>query len=283
MEPIIPDNFFGEQYSEDVALIFKPKEILLSQKTKFQKVDIINTKTYGKILFLDDLLMRTDKDGYIITEMITHISMLTGNTKKKVLIVGGGEGFTVTELLKYPEIEKIDVIDIDSEFVKIAKEFYPEKAKAFDDPKVTLHEVDGLEFMKNTNETYDVIFVTSTDPSGLSAPLFTEEFYKLCNEKLTQEGIFMTDAYMPFYDLGYIDYKYLYNAISKHYPITKIYNCTIPTFPGGLFSFVIGSKKHDPESEFRENPSLETNYYNSKIHKASFALPEFMVENLGKK
>lgn len=147
-ETIIPNGFMGEQYANDVALIFKVKNILLSRQTKYQKVDIIDTETYGKILFLDNLLMKTDKDGHIINEMIVHVPMMTGGKKKRVLVVGAGEGFTATELLKYPYIEKIDVVDIDREFVEISKKIYPEKMKAFDSKKVSLFLMDGLEFVK---------------------------------------------------------------------------------------------------------------------------------------
>ncbi len=277
---LIPENCVGEQYSEDVALIFKPSEILISKKTKYQQVDIINSQTYGKLLFLDKLLMKTDRDGHIINEMIVHIPILTGNEKRKVLVVGGGEGFTATELLKYPNIERIDVIDIDSEFIQIAKKFYPDKTESFNNSKVHLYEVDGLEFIRKTKEIYDVIFVTSTDPSGLSKPLFCEEFYKLCYEKLAKDGIFMTDAYMPYYELGDLDYKYMFKKVNKLYKLTKLYTCTIPSLPGGLFAFVIGSKKYDPETNFREIKGIKTKYYNRGIHSACFKLPQFMLDKL---
>lgn len=281
MENIIPSDCFGEQYANDIALIFKPTEVLINQKTKYQQVNIINTESYGKILFLDNLLMKTEKDGHIINEMIVHIPMRTGKPKKKILVVGGGEGFTSTHLLNYPEIEQIDVIDIDSEFVEIAKQHFSTTTDSFNNPKVTLHIIDGLEYIKNTNNIYDVILVTSTDPAGLSIPLFTQEFYELCYKKLADDGIFMTDAYMPYYNFGEIDYKYMLNKVSQFYKIAKLYTCTVPTFPGGLFSFVIGSKKYDPEKDLRSDVSdIETQYYNSNIHSAAFQLPEFMIKKL---
>lgn len=281
MKTIIPKNCFGEQYADDVALVFKPNKILISRKTKYQQVDIVETESYGKILFLDNLLMKTDKDGHIINEMIVHIPMRVGQKKKKVLIIGGGEGFTATKLLKYPELEKIDVVDIDEEFVEIARKFYLEKTKSFNNRKVNLHIIDGLEFIRKTRETYDVIFITSTDPSGLSKPLFTKEFYKLCYQKLAFDGLFMADAYMPFYNFGEIDYAYMFKKVANHYPITKLYCCTVPSFPGGLFAFVIGSKKYNPEKDLRVDiPKIKTKYYNAKIHKACFQLPQFMIDRL---
>lgn len=184
---IIPKGFLGEQYSDDVALIFKPEDVLVKTQTKYQKVDIINNKYWGKILFLDNLLMKTGKDGHIINEMIVHPIMMTGKKKEKVLIVGGGEGFTATLLLKYPYIKKIDVIDIDGEFVEICKKYYPEQMKCLEDPRVNLIVEDGLEYMKKTTEIYDAIFTTPTDPVSLSDPLFVDEYYKLCNKCLAPD------------------------------------------------------------------------------------------------
>ena len=167
-DSIIPNSCIGEQYADDVALIFQPTKRSVSVKTKYQKVDIVQTPYWGQILFLDNLLMKTDKDGHIINEMIVHPIMLTGNKKKKVLVVGGGEGFTASLLLKYPYIEQIDVIDIDGEFVEICKEHYPEQMKCLEDDRVNLIVQDGLEYMRLTDEVYDAIFTTPTDPLSLS-------------------------------------------------------------------------------------------------------------------
>jgi len=280
---IVPDGCIGEQHADDVALVFKPQEKLVSKQTKYQKVDIVKTDTWGQMLFIDDLLMKSEKDGHIINEMIVHPVMLTGNKKKKVLVIGGGEGFTASMLLKHPYIEQIDVIDIDSEFVEICREYYPEQTSAFDDPKVNLTITDGLEYLRQTNEIYDAIFITPTDPLGLSNPLFVDEFYKLCKEHLTDEGILQTDAYMPFYKYGEVDYAYILKAFEKQFSIAKVYTATIPTFPGGLFSFVIGSDKLDPVRDQAEPDFLlDTLYYNKGIHKACFALPQFMLDKIEK-
>lgn len=278
---IIPKEFFGEQYSDDVALIFKPEEVLISTKTKYQKIDIIKNKYWGQILFIDNLLMKTGRDGHIINEMIVHPIMMTGNKKKKVLVVGGGEGFTATLLLKYPYIEQIDVIDIDGEFVEICKKYYPEQMKCFEDPRVNLIVEDGLEYMKNTNQVYDAIFTTPTDPLSLSDPLFVDEYYKLCDKCLAEDGIYETDAYMPFYKYGNIDYAVINKNISKYFPISKVYTATIPTFPGGLFTFGFGSKKYDPIKDQKEfDFEIKTKYYNKDIHKSCFVLPQFMKDRI---
>ena len=278
---IIPESCVGEQYSDDVALIFSPTEHLIRKKTKYQKVDIVKTTYWGQILFLDNLLMKTERDGHIINEMIVHPVMLTGRKKKKVLIVGGGEGFTATLLLKYPYIEKIDVIDIDGEFVEICKKYYPKQMKCLDDPRVNLIVQDGLDYMKSTNEVYDAIFTTPTDPLSLSDPLFVDEYYKMCFRCLADDGIYETDAYMPFYKYGNIDYAVIQKNMSKYFKISKIYTATIPTFPGGIFSFGFNSKKYNPIKDQKEfDFEIDTQYYNKDIHQSCFTLPQFMINRI---
>ncbi len=280
-QSIVPEGCFGEQYADDVALIFKPTKVLCQKKTKYQKVDIIDTKYWGQILFLDNLLMKATLDGHINNEMIVHPIMMTGKKKKKVLIVGGGEGFTATMLLKYPYIEKIDVIDIDGEFVEICKKFYPEQMKCLNDPRVHMIIEDGLEYMKNTTEIYDAIFTTPTDPLSLSDPLFVDEYYRLCNKCLAPDGVYETDAYMPFYKYGNIDYAVIQKNMAKYFPISKIYTATIPTFPGGLFTYGFASKKYDPiKHQKKFDFPIETKYYNAEIHRAAFVLPEFMKQRI---
>jgi spermidine synthase len=280
-EPIIPKTCMGEQYADDVALVFRPNEKTVAMKTKYQKVDIIQTPYWGQVLFIDNLLMKTDKDGHIINEMIVHPIMLTGSKKRKALVVGGGEGFTATLLLKYPYIEQVDIIDIDGEFVDICKKHYPEQMKCLDDSRVKLIVQDGLDYMRSTDEVYDAIFTTPTDPLSLSDPLFIDEYYKLCYKCLADDGIYETDAYMPFYKYGNIDYAVIQKNIAKYFPISRIYTATIPTFPGGLFSFGFGSKKYDPIVDQQHfDFDIVTRYYNHEIHKACFILPQFMIDRI---
>ncbi|MCL4379744.1 MAG: hypothetical protein M1160_03985 [Candidatus Marsarchaeota archaeon] len=278
---IIPRGCIGEQYADDVALIFKVKKVLVQTKTKYQKVDIVETNYWGKILFLDNLLMKSDRDGYIINEMIVHPIMLTGAKKKKVLVVGGGEGFTATELLKYPYIEQIDVVDIDGEFVEICKKIYPEKMACLKDPRVRLIVQDGLEYLRQTKEVYDAIFTTPTDPLTISDPLFIREYYRSCRSHLSKDGVYETDAYMPFYKYGKIDYAVIRKTLAEFFQISKIYTCTVPTFPGGLFSFGFASNKYDPERDLRPfDFPIRNRYYNIDLHYAAFKLPQFMLDRI---
>jgi len=278
---IINEDCVGEQYADDMALVFFPEKILLEKKTKYQNLKFIQTKTWGKILFIDDLLMKAEYDGHIINEMIVHPVMLTGNKKKKCLVVGGGEGWTATELLKYPYIEQIDIIDIDGEFVEICKTMFPEKMECLRDSRVHLIIQDGLEYIKNTKEIYDAIFITPTDPLALSLPLFCDEFIKECHNHLSEDGIYQVDSYMPYYKNGDYDYAKIQDDLSKYFSNVRIYTATIPTFPGGLFAFCMASKKYDPLLDQKEfDFDIDCKYYNKDLHRAAFSLPQFMINRI---
>jgi len=269
-----------ENAADDVALSIDITEDIINEQTPYQHIHIADSKSYGKILLLDHLFMCSEKDGYIGSEMITHISMNTGFSKKQVLVVGGGDGRTVGELLKYKDLKSIDVIDIDERVVECMKEHFPKVKENLENPKVHLHITDGLEYMRKNKGKYDVIFMTSTDPVGVSLPLFTDEFYELCRESLTENGIFLTDAYMPFYADGPINYATMYNKVKEHFKTTKLYTATVPIFPGGLFSWVVGSKMYDPENDILDFDPPKCKYYNKKLHKACFTLPQFMLDKI---
>lgn len=271
-----------ENHAEDVALSIDLTKVYVNEQSPHQHILIGDSKSYGKLLLLDHLFMCSENDGFIGSEMITHIPMTTGFPKKNVLVIGGGDGRTVGELLKYDSVEKIDVVDIDEKVVTYMKQYFPEVKKNLEDPKVKVHITDGLEYMRNHKGEYDMIFMTSTDPSSLSSPLFTDEFYQLCVNSLNENGVFLTDAYMPFYANGPVNYVTMYYKLKKYFKITKLYTATIPIFPGGLFAFAVGSKKYDPETDVIDLKVPECKYYNDHIRKSAFSLPQFMIDRLEK-
>lgn len=271
-----------EYHADDVALTIDLTKEYVNEKSPHQHIQIGDSKSYGKLLLLDHLFMCSENDGFIGSEMITHIPMTTGFPKKKVLVIGGGDGRTVGELLKYKTVKTIDVVDIDEKVVKYMKKYFKEVKKNLEHPKVKLHIIDGLEYMRQHKGEYDIIFMTSTDPSSLSSPLFTDEFYKLCNGSLNDKGVFLTDAYMPFYAEYPVNYVSMYYKLQKYFKIVKMYTATIPIFPGGLFAWVVGSKRYDPEKDVISFKVPDCRYYNPDIRKSSFALPQFMIDRIKK-
>lgn len=282
MSNLIPKGFYGEEYSEDeIAFIIKPREILGEVSSKYQTSTIVLTEKFGRIVFQDGLIYLADIGNEPLGETYTHIPMLTGNVKKKVLLIGAGDGAGVGRFLKYKDMEKIVAIDIDKDFVDLARRVMPDKTKYLDDPRVEFKYVDGAEYLAKTEEKFDSIVITVGDPFTISKTLFRKEVVKDCFDKLSDDGVMCLDGYMPFYThddaLNYWD---IFAMISKEFPITRLAIATCPLMPGGLTCFIVGSKKFDPMTEFRRELPEETVWYNSEIHKACFVLPEFVKKKM---
>jgi len=278
---LIPKGFYGEEYSDEVAFIIKPEKVLGEVISKYQKSSIIKTKTFGRVVLQDDLIFLADRGNEAIAEMYTHIPMLSGEKKKRVLLIGAGDGAGVERFLKYPELEKIVAIDIDKDFVELAKKHMKDHTKSFKDPRVELIYKDGARYLAETDQVFDVIAVTVGDPFTISKTMFNKEFLKDAYLHLSEGGIISMDGYMPYYThedcLNYWD---IFQLVSESFPIVRIAQSTSPLMPGGLCTFIFGSKNIDMSKEPKGKPPCKTVWYNNKIHTASFVLPEFVKNKL---
>ena len=172
--------WYTEQQTEHVRFSIKIKQHLFSSHSGFQQVDVFDSVEFGKFLTLDGLMMVTEKDEFIYHDMIVHVPMATNPNIKKVLVIGAGDGGTVRELLRYPHLETIDIVEIDKMVVDVSVEFLPQTASQLYDEKVNLYFEDGLKFVRSKVNEYDLIIVDSTDPFGPGEGLFTKEFYSNC-------------------------------------------------------------------------------------------------------
>ncbi|MBI5151663.1 MAG: methyltransferase domain-containing protein [Candidatus Pacebacteria bacterium] len=282
MDTIIPQNQLGEQYAEDIALLVKPTKVLGEIKSKYQTSTYVQTKTFGRLLFQDGLIYLADTGNEALFEMYTHIPMQTGKPKKRVLLIGAGDGYGIKHLLDYPSVEKVTAIDIDAEFVELSKKVYPEVAWVFTDPRVDFKSVDGAEFIKTTTEKFDFIVVTVGDPFTLSKSMFNAEFVQRCHEVLSDDGIISMDGYMPYYTHeDSLNYWQIFEMIALVFPITRIAHSTSPIMPGGLVTLIFGSKQDDPMTlPPRGDVPVKTVWYTPKIHQSSFILPQFLIDKL---
>ena len=281
-DSIIPDGYFGEEYSDDIAFVIKPSAVLGEVTSKYQTSTYIQTETFGKLLLQDGLVYLADKGNESIYEMYIHVPMQTGQPRKKILLIGAGDGGGIKRILEYACVEKLVAIDIDEDFVELSKKVSPELASVFDDERVESLSVDGAEYLKNTKEKFDLILVTVGDPFTLSQTMFNQEFVKNCNNALTDDGILTMDGYMPYYthedSLNYWD---IFAMISQEFPITRICHSTSPLMPGGLITLIFASRKDDPMNCVpRNDVPVKTFWYTPNIHKASFVLPQFMINRL---
>ncbi|NLC76039.1 MAG: polyamine aminopropyltransferase [Clostridia bacterium] len=272
--------WFSELQTPAVGISCLTTATLHSEKTEFQDLMVIDTVAFGRMLLLDGVIQTTVKDEFVYHEMITHVALNTLKNPKRALVVGGGDGGSIREIIKHPSIEKATLVEIDRRVVEVSKEFLPEISVGLQDPKVEIIFDDGIKHVKEHKNTYDLIVIDSTDPVGPAVGLFAKEFYASVFEALTDDGIFVAQTESPFFEEALI--KRVYNDVKDIFPIAKLFLANVPTYPGGLWTFTLGSKKYDPEQADLTNiPSLNTKYYSPEVHKAAFMLPPFVKEIIG--
>ncbi|WP_106769483.1 polyamine aminopropyltransferase [Paenibacillus faecalis] len=272
--------WFTEKQTPAFGITAKIRETFVHEKTDFQQLDMIDTEEFGRMLVLDGMVMTTIKDEFVYHEMVAHPALNTHPNPKKVLVVGGGDGGVIREVIKHPEVEKAVLVEIDGKVIEYSKKYLPEIAGKLDDPKVEVIVNDGYMHILNSKNEYDVIMVDSTEPVGPAAPLFEHGFYQGIYEALKEDGIFVAQTDNPWFKADLI--QKVNKDVKQIFPIVRVYAANVPTYPSGLWTFTIGSKKHDPlevdESAIQE---MDTKYYSPRLHKAAFVLPKF-VEDLVK-
>lgn len=272
--------WFTENHTEDVKFSMRVDKHMESIQSDYQKIDIFETPEFGKVLVIDGYVMLTEKDEFIYHEMITHVPMAVNMNIKNVLVIGAGDGGTVRELTRYNSIENIDMVEIDKQVVDVCRKYIPQTASKLNDNRVNLYFEDGLKFVKNKRNEYDLIIVDSTDPIGPGTELFTMDFYENCFNALVADGILVNQHESPYYKE---DAKAMQNAhkkIKNIFPIAKVYQAHIPTYGSGHWLFGFASKKYDPIINLNEDLwnslKLRTNYYNTNLHKGSFYIPNYV-------
>lgn len=276
--------WFTENHSPAVRFSVKLEKQLFSGSSDFQKIEVFQTEEFGRILALDGLIMVTEKDEFIYHDMITHVPMATNPNIKKVLVIGAGDGGTIRELTRYDSIEQIDMVEIDELVVDVCKEYLPQTASKLDDLRVNLFFEDGLRYVRSKENEYDLIIVDSTDPFGPGEGLFTKEFYGNCYKALTDDGILVNQHESPFYEEDAAGMKKAHQRIIGYFPICHVYQVHIPTYPSGHWLFGFASKKYHPINDLDADSwnklGIQTKYYNTDIHVGSFALPNYVKEQL---
>ncbi|MFO8016756.1 MAG: polyamine aminopropyltransferase [Candidatus Woesearchaeota archaeon] len=258
--------------------------ILFHDKSEFQEVEVFRNRLFGNVMLLDGLVMVTEKDEFVYHDMITHVPMCVNPNAKRILVIGAGDGGVVRELVKYPQIEHIDMVEIDRMVCDVAREYFPEISRDLSHDKVHLKFEDGVEFVRNSPDgEYDLIIIDSTDPISVGEGLFTKKFYADCHRVLKDEGILVNQSEAPF--IAEEDVKGIKDKLSSIFPIFRQYTGVVPTYPSSLWLFGFASKKLDPLRNMKEKRwkklGIKTDYYNTELHKASFVLPNFVREIAG--
>ncbi|MDQ0340439.1 spermidine synthase [Caldalkalibacillus uzonensis] len=268
-----------EDERENMKLSYRVKEVIHAEQSPFQHVMIVDTYDFGPTLVLDGVVQTTSRDGHIYNEMITHIPLLTHPHPKRVLIIGGGDCGAAREVCKYPQVEQIDMVEIDELVVKVSKQYLTDVSGNLSDPRVNFIYEDGTSFIKNRQETYDVVIVDSSDPIGPAEQLFSYEFYRDVHRALQTDGVMVCQSQSPIFHMNIL--KQTYERIGQLFPVVHVYQAVVPTYPGGLWSFTLGSKTYRPE-QLDAKWDKQAKYVNQGILQGCFQLPESVRQALEK-
>ena len=269
------DLWFRETVRDQVGQVVRVKEVLLSEKTPFQQIDILETDQFGRILVLDGTINVGEKDEFIYHEMLVHVPMFVHPRAETLLVVGGGDGGVVREALKHP-ITRIDLVEIDRRVIEISRQYFPDVSCGLDDKRVRIIIEDATRLIEGIEDEYDVVIVDSTDPIGVGSSLYQETFYHNIRRALRQNGIVTTQSESPFFDRDII--KDLYPKLRSVFPLVRTYLAPVPFYPGTYWSFAFCSKGIDPLKDFKSSgismQQIETRYYDEEVHRGAFIIPK---------
>ncbi len=274
-----------ETFNPHFRCALEADTVLYEGNTGFQDLIIFDNKTFGRVMMLDGVIQLTDKDEFIYHEMMAHVPLFGVRAPESVLIIGGGDGGVLREVLKHARVKSVVHCEIDKVVVDMSKEFFPGISQgAFDDPRLELRIGDGIEFVKKTERRFDAIIVDSTEPVGPAKVLFTEEFFSACQRSLTPGGVFIGQNGLPFlYPEHLADSGRILRGL---FADAACFMCTQPAYFGGPFALAWGA--NDPAirasastaviAERYAASGITTRYYNPAVHTASFVLPNYVAE-----
>ncbi len=269
-----------ENQTESLNMSAKIKETLFAGKSDFQDIAVVDSYQFGRMLVLDGVFQTSINEEFVYHEMIAHVPLYIHPNPKKVLVIGGGDGGSVREVVRHDTVEKVEMVEIDGVVVDVCKKYLPEISVALNEPnpKLDLKIGDGIQHMKDATNEYDVIIVDCSDPIGPGEGLFTPEFYKNVYKALKEDGLFVQQTESPFYHQELI--KRINKDVRNVFPITELYLANIPLYPGGCHCFTMGSKKYSSKDGDTTRQQMPMRYHNAEIQKSCFALPNFVKELL---
>ncbi len=279
---------FAETLYDGYGQEFRIDKLLYEVKTGHQHLILFQNAKFGRVLALDGIVQTTEKDEFIYHEMMAHVPILAHGHVRRVLIVGGGDGGMLREVTRHKQVAQITQVEIDQQVIDMCRRYLPNHSRgAFDDPRVNIVIDDGLMFAANTDQKFDVIITDSTDPVGPGEALFQEDFYAACKRCLLPGGVLVTQNGVPYMQLD--ELKRTARRISRVFEDWHFYSAAVPTYIGGIMTFGWGTDdktlRHTDLNLLKERfaaAGIKTGYYTPEIHNASFALPQYLVEAIGK-
>jgi spermidine synthase len=264
---------------------FSATEVLFEEKTEHQDLVIFENDFFGRVMLLDGVTQTTDRDEFVYHEMISHVPIFAHGEVKKVLIIGGGDGGVLREVLRHKDVD-CTMVEIDASVVEMSKKYFPDhSAGAFDHPRCNLVIADGLKFVKETQDRFDVIIVDSTDPIGPGEVLFTSEFYSDCHKCLSDGGILVTQNGVPFFQGDEVTTTQ--SRMAPHFKDMSFYVVAVPTYIGGFMTLAWAcddmTKRQQSIADIQtrfDAAGFDTNYYTPGVHVGAFSLPRYIEKLL---
>ncbi|GAB4387488.1 MAG: polyamine aminopropyltransferase [Thermodesulfovibrionales bacterium] len=256
---------------------YEVDSILYKGKSKYQEIMVFENPHFGRMLILDGVVQITERDEFFYHEMLTQVLMHAHPSPKRVVVIGGGDGGTVREVLKHKDVEKVYFVEIDEEVINVSRKFFPTVSSSVDDPRVEIKVMDGAEFVKKASGI-DLVLIDSTDPIGFARTLYSREFFASISRALKDDGMFALQSESLLLHPGIV--ADVQQTIKDVFPIADIYTVPIATYPGNWWAFSAGSKKLDLR-EMRREFAVETKYYSDEIHQHAF-LPRKLYDRLMK-
>jgi spermidine synthase len=278
---VTPD-FMHEWLTDDSGFWIRSAGELEHFRSRYQDVEVHDTRAYGKLFRLDGCFMTSERDEFFYHENLVHLAATTHSGPERALVIGGGDGGSSEELLKYRSMRSVTLVELDGAVVDIARKYFASVHRgALDDPRLTLHVQDGLAFVRDSAERYDLIVLDLTDPGGPSEPLYTEAFYRACAARLRPGGALTLHIASPVAHPTRI--REGLARLSAAFPVVVPYLTSIPLY-GGLWMMACASDRLDPRAldeaevdrRIAERGVADLQYYNGATHVAATALPNFV-------
>jgi len=277
----VTGRWFSETLYPDFQQSLQVSDVLYEGRTEFQDIIVFTNPRFGRVLALDGVIQTTEKDEFCYHEMITHVPMVAHGAARRVLIIGGGDGGVLREALKHP-VERVTMIELDDTVVKLCREYMPSLSEgAFDDPRTDLRFMDGIKFVAETDDRFDLIIVDSTDPIGPGEVLFTESFYADCARCLTESGILVTQSGVTFMQES--EATATYRRMKNLFADAALYVTQVPTYGAGFMTLGWGchstAPRATPRAEIERRVAalgLKGRYYSPSVHAASFGVPAYI-------
>lgn len=264
------DPFAPIRYSYDV------EEVICKRRTKHQDLLIFKNAYWGKVLALDGVVQLTERDEHFYHEMLAQVALHAHPSPTDVLIIGGGDGGTLREVLKHEVVKRVLVVELDTGVIEASQEFLPNLSSGFADPRTQVLESDGADFLSQTEESFDLIMVDSTDPIGPAEALFTSQCFAHAFSALRTDGMFVAQTESLHFHRGFI--RQVQRRLAQVFNLVNLYTVSLSTYAGNWWTFSIASKVHDPRQVLRK-PEVSTRYYAEDVHRHAF-LPKSLYEKL---